>query len=201
MPFIHRIVFSAARGQGAALRAALEVQAKARRAAGYQCRLGQILYGGDGQQFDLFFPFDNLAALEAFQGDPPSAAYVAQMNTLTAQVRVELLRVIVAMPAGGESPAYTTRSTLLPATGKGVQLRAGLETNTREMQAEGGRVGLAQVHGGSPKLVVSRLFATIGDLEKYLEGPGINEAQAKRTEGLFSAPPTLEIRKVLLPLN
>ena len=200
MPFTHRLTFSAANGHQAALRALLEEQTRARKAKGYRCALGWIIYGTDSAQFDIFAVFEDLNALEGFRNDPPSPAYIAQVAALTARPpHVELLRGIVPPPAGGPSPAYTTRTVFFPVTGKIVPLRDALEQNAREEQAEGRRVTLSIGYAGPPRLEVSRLYQSFAELDR--SGQSLNEVRGKRIEGLFAAPPVTLIRQVLVPID
>ena len=199
MPFTHRITFSAANGQNQALRQVLESQVKLRKTEGLRCALGQIIYGADWPQFDVAFQFDDLAALEAFRANPAPVGYFAQIAALTARPPlVELSRAIVALAAPG-TPAYTTRTTLFPVTGKLPQLRDALEQNVREEQAEGARIAMAVGHRGPPRVEVTRLADELAALEQL--GPVRNEVRAARTAGLISAPPVTLIRQVLIPFT
>lgn len=199
MPYTHRVTVFPANGATVALRAVLETQIHARKVAGYRCGLGQVIYGAPSPHFDLVFAFDSLGDLEKFRNDPISAVFASQVAALTSQgPGIELAKQLLAVPAG-PNPAYTTSTTIFPATGKIVALREALVANAKEEQAEGARIGVSTGHGGAPRVVVTRLFASFADLDEI--GPKPSEARAARVANLFAAPPVTEIRQVLVGLN
>jgi hypothetical protein len=152
--------------------------------------------------------FENLAAIEAYQGRQLDAAFLAQgrkIDQCLAQERVTVLYEELGGTGATAAPKFLIRNRYCPAPGKGAELRAVLEERVRK----GGTPGLAgaglsrQVASlDGPAFAVTLLFASMADMDLFRSA---NEKDAtflpylNKVASLSRAPVQQRMQRILAP--
>jgi len=203
--YTQRIIHFPAVGKGPDLRAALEERNNDANAAAPHS-LSSRMFSLE-PAFVHSIRFDNLAAIETYQGRNPGPAFQAtgvKINQCLSRERAtELHETLVPAQVAG-TPKYSLRITHFPAPGKGPELRGLLEE--RVSKTVRGRLGaglstqVAPPDG--PAFVVTQLFSGMAGMDEARaanqEDPSF-QAWAKKVAALAARPPQQEMLRILAP--
>ena len=203
--YTQRIVHIPAVGKGPELRAALE-ERNASGNADAPHALSTLMFSPAPALIHAI-RFENLAALEAYQGRPLDATFQAQgqrINQCLAQERASFLYHQLAATPVTAAPKFLIRNRNCPAQGKGADLRAVLEERLQKGQRGllGARLERQIGSGDGPAFQTSLLFGSMADMEQFFAA---NDADPTfrtflgKVGSLTRAPLQQRIHRVLAP--
>lgn len=205
--YTQRIIHFAAVGKGPDLRAALEERNKEANAAAPHSLSTRMFSPEPALVHSI--RFDNLAALEAYQGRNLSPAFQAtgvRINQCLSRERAtELYETLVPAQVSG-TPKYSLRIKQSPAAGKGAELRGLLEERIRKSIP--GRLGAGLSTQVAPPdgaaFVVTHLFSNLAGLDEFRaanQKDSSFQTWANQVAGIVARPNQQELLRILVPFS
>ena len=168
--YTQRIVHIPAVGKGAELRAALEERNASANAAALHA-LSALMFSPQ-PAYVHSIRFENLAAIETYQGRPLDETFRAQgrkIDACLAQERITLLYEDLGGTDVTGTPKFLIRNRYSPAAGKGQELRAALEERMHKGTSglAGARLSQQVVPPDGPAYSVTLLFGSMADIDQF----------------------------------
>lgn len=203
--YTQRIIHFPALGKGPELRAALEERNASGNALAPHA-LSQLMFSPE-PAFVHSIRFENLAAIEAYQGRALDATFQAQgqkINQCLARERATVLYEELAGTGVKATPKFLIRNRHLPAPAKGQELRAVLEERMRKEVPGVCGAGLARqvASPDGPAYATTLLFASMADIDRLRSANDEDRtfpAFLTKVASLTRAPVQQRIHRILAP--
>lgn len=204
--YTQRIIHFPAVGKNAELRAALEERNESGNAAAPHA-LSVLMFSPE-PAFIHSIRFENLAAIEAYQGRQPDATFQAQGRKidqcLARQRATVLYEELVGTGATTTTPRFLIRNRYCPAPGKGPELRAVLEERGRKERPglAGARLSRQVGSPDGPAFSVTLLFGSMADMDLFLSANDKDPTflpYVSKVASLSRAPLQQRIHRILAP--
>ena len=168
--YTQRIVHIPAVGKGTELRAALE-ERNASASAAAPHALSTLMFSPQPAYIHAI-RFENLAAIETYQGRPLDETFRAQGRKIDACLAQERITLLYEDLAGADvtgTPKFLIRNRYCPAAGKGQELRAALEERMHGSTPglAGARLSQQVVPPDGPAYSVTLLFGSMADIDQF----------------------------------